>query len=69
MCIFSHMLMLCGASVCFLSRVLGPVAGQEGLAQVPLGLLDAELLGQSQGVTQRLMFKYSFEGLFEKSVL
>lgn len=64
------------AYACFLcvrvsvfSRFLDPVAGQEGLAQVLLGLLDAVLSGQSQRVTQCLTLKYPFEGLFKKAIL
>lgn len=55
--------------VCDCSRLLDPVTGQEGLAQVLLGLLDAVLPGQSQRITQGLPFKYPFEGLVEKAIL
>lgn len=55
--------------MCVFSRLLDPVTGQESLSQVLLALLNAVLSGQSQRVTQCLMFKYPLEGLVEEAAL
>lgn len=55
--------------VCAASRLLGPAAGQEGFAQVLLGLLHPVPPSQSHRFTQCFFLKNPFEGLVEKATL
>lgn len=51
------------------SRFLSPVSGQEGLAHVPLGLLNAVLTRRLQRLMQRLVLKYTLECRFKQATL